>query len=70
MTVRIAVDRWAGMSFAQAEWQWKNGYLTEDEWQAYRCAWRTSAPRFSDLAYEHADCTPGRCKRKGPVENG
>jgi hypothetical protein len=49
------------LDYATAEWQARNGYMTDDEWTWYRCAWRNSAPRFSDIAREHAGHNPDCC---------
>lgn len=37
-------------TYAEAEWYFVEGYMTEREWRRYRLAWEWSAPRFGGLA--------------------
>lgn len=55
--------RLASLTYDQAEWQFHNGLVTYEEWQAYRHVWRRSVPRFSNIAYEHDNC---HCEENQP----
>lgn len=47
----MADARWlASLGFDMAEWHHRMGSISDVEWDAYRHVWRTSAPRFSDIA--------------------
>jgi hypothetical protein len=39
-------------TFEEAEYWYKNGLISEEQWDTYRLIWRNSAPHFSSLAEE------------------
>lgn len=49
------------LTYEQAEWQHRNGYMTDSQWTQYQCAWRNGAPRFSNAASQHDGHNPKEC---------
>jgi hypothetical protein len=48
------------LTYTEANHAWAENRITDEQWLAYRCVWRRSAPRFSDVAREHDTCE-GMC---------
>jgi hypothetical protein len=38
------------LSYESAEWQHRNGYMTDNEWRWYQFFWTWTAPRFGGAA--------------------
>ncbi len=39
-----------GLTYDQAEWQYRQGFIDQVDWDLFRFYWRNGAPRFTDLA--------------------
>jgi hypothetical protein len=51
------LDKIPSLTYEQAEWRYRNGYLPEIEWRWFLFLWTWCAPRFSGpagLAHDHA----------------
>jgi hypothetical protein len=48
------------MTYEEADRAYAADRLTDEQWLAFRCVWRRSAPRFSHIAAEHDRCQ-GMC---------
>ncbi len=44
------------LTFNQAEYQYRNGVISEELWAEYRHLWQSSAPRFALRACYCVDC--------------
>ena len=65
----VEVAELVAMPYDAAERAWKQERITDEQWLAYQCVWRRSAPRLSDIAAEHDRCE-GMCGCLAPRPEG
>jgi len=46
------------MALESVEQQHRFGYVSDDDWAWFKCAWRNGRPRFSNLYMEHEGHSP------------
>lgn len=44
------------MTLADAKYAYHSGRVTQDAYDAYRCAWQLSTPRFAEYHFAHDRC--------------
>jgi hypothetical protein len=49
-------SQWLFVTLGEAESAFRDGRMSQGDFDAYRCAWQRSEPRFADYAFVHDHC--------------
>ena len=49
-------QKWSRATLGEVESAYRDGRISQDDFDAYRCSWQRSAPRFGDYYFAHDHC--------------